>query len=271
MGVLQRIGLAYMVSALIAQRTTVRQQVGVIIGILFGYWIAMTLLPVPGTGTMGQLALATPPTTLAAWLDRVVLDWTRFGLGNHLWSGSVTWDPEGVLSTLPAVATAMLGILAGRWIADRRPLSDRINGLFVAGALGTMTGLMWNWSFPINKGIWTSSYVVFTAGVACLTLATILFIVDLLRVTWWTRPFVAYGMNAIIAYVGSWMMARCIYSIFTVQYGGARVPLEEAIYRAAFASWLEPHDASLAFAVTVVLLWYGVVEVLYRKRVFVKV
>jgi predicted acyltransferase len=276
LGVLQRIGIAYTLAGLISQRTTVRQQIVTIIVLLYGYWFAMTVLPVPGSGTMGQLALASPPTTLAAWLDRTLLDWTRFGsppigLGNHLWSGSVNWDPEGTLSTIPTVATALIGILAGRWIAQPRPLAERLNGLFAAGAVAMMVGLMWNWSFPINKGIWTSSYVLFTAGTACVSLAAIMVIVDGYQVTWWTRPFVIYGMNPILAYVGSGTMARCIYSIFLVTYRGKRVPLQTAIYEGGFASWLDPRNASLAFAVAVVLLWYLIVYVLYKRRIFLKV
>ena len=153
------------------------------------------------------------------------------GSGNHLWVGSETWDPEGLFSTFPAVATALLGILAGRWIATQRSLAERLNGLFAAGALAMMVGLMWNWSFPINKGIWTSSYVVFTAGMAAVSLATIMWIVDLHRVSGWTKPFVIYGMNPILAYVGSRYMARIIYSIVTVRLDGQIVPLETAIYR----------------------------------------
>jgi predicted acyltransferase len=271
LGVLQRIALAYIVAALIAQRTTLKQLILTIAGLLIGYWLVMTVLPVPGTGVMGQLALAQPDTTIAAWLDRTLLDWSRFELGNHLWSGSVTWDPEGVLSTVPAIATAMLGILAGRWIASGRPLDERLNGLFAAGALGAMVGQMWNWSFPINKGIWTSSYVIFTAGVACLSLATIMWIVDVKRIDGWTRPFVIYGMNPILAFVGSGLMARMIYSVLTVNSGGKSIPLQTAIYQTGFASWLEPKNASLAFAAVVVLIWYGIVYLLYRKQIFLKV
>ena len=94
----------------------------------------------------------------------------------------MTWDPEGVLSTVPAIGTAMLGNLAGQWIGQRRPLSERLAGLFAAGALGMMVGLMWHWVFPINKSLWTSSYVVFTAGLACVSLATIMWIVDFQKV-----------------------------------------------------------------------------------------
>src|SRR4051812_3477389 len=156
-GVLQRIALAYMCAALLTQRTTLRQQVQIIAGLLFGYWFVMNVLPVPGEGTIGALLLNAPPRTMAAWTDRLVLDWSRYGLGNHLWVGGVTWDPEGVLSTVPAICTAMLGNLAGRWIAHRSPLTERLAGLACAGALGMMVGLMWHWVFPINKSLWTSS------------------------------------------------------------------------------------------------------------------
>jgi predicted acyltransferase len=226
---------------------------------------------VPDTGVLGQAELVGPEHTMAAWWDRLLLDWSRFGLGNHNWSGSVTWDPEGLFSTIPAVGTAMLGILAGRWIGSPRTLEERLNGLFAVGALGMMIGLMWNWSFPINKNIWTSSYVLFTAGCACVSLATIMWLVDVQKYDWWTRPFVIYGMNPILAYVGSQVMARCIYSIFTVNYHGTSVSLQSAIYQVGFASWLEPKNASMAFALSVVLLWYIIVYVLYRKRIFLKV
>jgi predicted acyltransferase len=271
MGVLARIGIVYIIAALIAQRTNVRQQVITIVCLLFGYWFVMTALPVPGSGVLGQLALAKPETTMAAWLDRLLLDWSRFGLGNHIWSGSLTWDPEGILSTAPAVGTAMLGILTGRWLSQPKPIDERLNAMFAAGAIGMMAGLMWNWAFPINKGIWTSSYVIFTAGMAAVALAAIIWLVDLKKHDWWTKPFVHFGMNPILAFVGSGVMARLIYSLIKVDYNGKSVALQSAIYQSAFASWLEPKNASLAFALTYVLLWYGVVYVLYRKRIFLKV
>lgn len=271
MGVLQRIGVAYTVAALIAQRTTVKQHMITIVGLLIGYWFVMTLLPVPDTGVLGQLALGSPEHTMAAWWDRTLLDWSRFHLGNHLWSGSVTWDPEGLFSTPPAIATSLLGILAGRWLSGPQPLEERINGLFAAGAIGMMVGLMWHWSFPINKSIWTSSYVVFTAGVACVSLAAIMWLVDAKKHDWWTRPFVIYGMNPILAFVGSGVLARLIYSILKVNYHGKSVALQTAIYEAGYASWLEPRNASLAFALSVVLLWYGIVYLMYRKNIFLKV
>jgi predicted acyltransferase len=271
MGVLQRIGLAYTAAAFLTLRTSVRRQVAILAALLVGYWFAMTLLPVPDTGVLGALAIHTKSGHLAAWVDRLALDWREHGLGNHLWAGSVTWDPEGLLSTLPAIGTTMLGVMAGRWIAQARPLAERLNGLFAAGALGMMAGLMWNWAFPINKGIWTSSYVVFTAGTACVTLATIMWIVDVHGWRRWTKFFVIYGMNPIVAFVGSGILARLLYSILKVDYGGQRVSVVEAIYRTFVAWGLEPVNASLAFALSFVLLWFAILWVLYRRRIFLKV
>jgi predicted acyltransferase len=271
MGVLQRIGLAYLCAALLSQGKSVKRQIATIAVLLYGYWFAMTLLPVPGSGAMGQLVMGDAPRTMAAWWDRLLLDWSRFGLGNHTWVSSVTWDPEGIFSTIPAIGTAMLGNLAGQWIATKKPLTERLNALFAAGALGMTAGLMWNWSFPINKSLWTSSYVVFTAGMAAVAIATIMWIVDVHQIKRWTKPFVIYGMNPMVAFVGSGVMARFIYSVFTVNYEGKPIPLEAAVYRSMFASWLQPVNASLAFAITFVLFWFAVLYVLYRKNIFFKV
>jgi len=271
MGVLQRIGLAYMIGGLLSQGKSVKRQVATIAVLLYGYWFAMTLLPVPDSGAMGLVVLGDAPRTMAAWWDRLLLDWSRFGLGNHLWVSSKTWDAEGIFSTIPAIATAMLGNLAGQWLSVRRTLNERLNGMFAVGAIGMMAGLMWNWSFPINKSLWTSSYVVFAAGMATLSIATIMWVVDVQHIRGWTKPFVVYGMNPMVAFVGSGVMARCIYSIFTVNYNGTKISLEAAIYRSLFASWLEPVNASLAFAITFVTFWFLILYVLYRKRIFFKV
>jgi predicted acyltransferase len=272
MGVLQRIGLAYLVSAWIATRATLRTQIIVTASILFGYWILMTVFPVPGmNGAPGALLLGSPESNMAAYWDRVVLDWSTFGLGNHIWINGVTWDPEGVLSTCGAVGTALLGNLAGRWLSEPRPLFERLNGMFAAGALGMMAGLMWNWSFPIGKNLWTSSYVLFSAGMACVALATIMWLVDVQGIRWWTKPFVIYGTNPMIAFIGSGLLARLIYSILKVSYHGQMISLQAAIYQSVFASWLSPLNASLAFAMTFVLFWFVVLAFLYRRNVVFKV
>jgi predicted acyltransferase len=262
-GVLQRIGVAYVVGALLTLRTTLRQQILILVGLLYGYWFAMTLLPVPGRG-MGALLLDDPSASLAAWLDRAVF-------GSHLWRSARTWDPEGILSTVPAAGTVVLGVLAGRWLTARRDLSERLVGLYGAGSVLMVLGLMWHWSFPINKNLWSSSYVVFTAGMAAVVLATCLWVVDGLRVRRWTAPFVAFGVNPLIAFIGSGMMARLIYSVITVPYEHGRAPIQRVLYERWYASWLEPRDASLLFAFTFVLVWAGLLSLLQRRRIMFRV
>ncbi len=264
-GVLQRIGIAYTCAALLTMRGTLKQQVLLVVALLYGYWFAMTLLPVPDAlGGIGANLLDAPSRTLAAWTDRALL-------GGHLWVNSKTWDPEGPLSTIPAIGTVMLGVFTGRWIAEKRPLEERLNGLFAAGALAMMLGLMWHWSFPVNKSLWTSSYVLFTAGMACVSIGTIMWIIDLKGVTWWTRPFVIYGVNPIIAFVGSGMMARLIYSLWKVDIDGKATSVQAVVYQTVFASWLDPRDASLAFAASFVGFWFLILWALWRKNIIFKV
>ena len=267
LGVLQRIGLAYVIAALLTLRTTVKQQVAILAVILYGYWFAMTLVPVPDSGLLGYHLLDQPGATLDAWLDRALLG------PDHLWAGGGgRRDPEGLLSTLPAAAAAMLGVLAGRWIGAReRSIHERLTGLFAVGALGMMLGLMWHWTFPINKSLWTSSYVLFTAGIACVSLATVMWLVDVHRVSGWTRPFVVYGTNPMLAFLGSGLMARLIYSMIKVDVGGNAVSLQKVVYDAAFASWLAPRDASLAFALAFVGVWLAILWVCWKRGIVFKV
>jgi predicted acyltransferase len=234
---------------------------------LYGYWFLQTLVPIPDQhGAIGALLLDRPDAVLSAWLDRTVL-----GLP-HLWVGSKTWDPEGILSTIPAIGTVILGVFTGRWITRKdQPIAERLNAMFVVGALAMMVGLMWNWVFPINKSLWTSSFVMFTGGMAAVTLAGCIWLVDVKEIRWWTKPFVIYGMNPILAFVGSGVLARIIYTLVQVPYGGRIVSLETAIYESVFHSWLEPRNASVAFAICVVLFWFGILTVLYRRKIFLKV
>ena len=134
-----------------------------------------------------------------------------------------------------------------------------------------VVGMMWNWSFPINKNLWTSSYVVFTAGMACVTLATIMWLIEEHHISWWTKPFVIYGMNPIVAFVGSGVLARFIYTLWKVQYNGQPTSMEAVIYKSVFEPFLEPKNASLAMAFVTVLFWFGILLVLYRRKIFLKV
>lgn len=259
-GVLQRIGVCYAIGALVAWRRSNRTVALIGVVLLLGYWAAMTLIPVPGQAAP---TLDIPDQTLAAYVDRLLLD-------GHLWSASKTWDPEGPLSTIPAVVTSLLGILTGRWMSRPNPLPDKLNGLFASGAGLTAAGLAWNWVFPINKNLWTSSYVVFSAGVAMLVLATASWLIEIRRVRGWTRPLVTYGQNPLAAFLGSGAMARTL-GLLQVHGTAGSVSVKEAIFERGFASWLAPIDASLLFAVSFVLVWYLILLVFERRGWILKI
>ena len=267
LGVLQRIGLAYLFGALLTWRTTLTQQVGLLAVLLFGYWALMTLVPVPDTGVAGRFVLDHPDQLLSAWLDRTILG------TNHLWIGAKTWDPEGVLSTVPAIGTMMLGTFAGRWIAHQeRTLTDRLAGLFAVGAMAMMLGLMWHWVFPINKSIWSSSYVIFTAGMGAVSLATCMWIIDVMQVRRWTFPFVVYGTNPMLAFLGSGLMARLISSIWTWETGtGSRISAQGFVFNTLYGSWLPPREASFAYALSFVALWFLLLWGAWKRGFVLKV
>jgi predicted acyltransferase len=265
-GVLQRIGICYLFAALLTMRTTVRQQIWIAAVLLLGYWLALTLIPVPGHG-MGALVLSDPGASLAAYVDRAIIG------PHHMWiGGGGIWDPEGILSTIPATATAVLGVIAGRWIAEPRPLAERLNGLFAVGAIGMMAGLVWGWSFPIGKNLWTSSYVVFTAGMACVAIAACTWLIDVRGWRGWTRPFIPFGINPIVAFVASGFFSRFIYTLVKVPRGGALVSVQSAFHESVLAPlFADPRDASLLFAVIYVALFYAVLHLMHRRGIIVKV
>lgn len=267
LGVLQRIGLAYLFGALLTWRTTLRQQGVILAVLLFGYWALMTLVPVPDTGVAGRFVLDKPDQLLSAWLDRTLLG------TNHLWIGGKTWDPEGLLSTVPAIGTMILGTFAGRWIArQERSLTDRLAGLFAVGALTMMLGLVWHWVFPINKSIWTSSYVLFTAGMGAVSLATCMWIIDVMQVRRWTFPFVVYGTNPMLAFLGSGLMARITSSIWTWDTGtGSRISAQGFVFNTLYASWLPPREASFAYALSFVALWFLILWGAWKRGFVLKV
>lgn len=267
LGVLQRIGLAYLFGALLTWRTSLKLQFGILGALLFGYWALMTMVPVPDTGVAGRFVLDKPDQLLSAWLDRTILG------TNHLWIGGKTWDPEGLLSTLPAIGTMILGTFAGRWIAHQeRTLTDRLAGLFAVGAMTMMLGLVWHWVFPINKSIWSSSYVLFTAGMGAVSLATCMWVIDVMQVRRWTFPFVVYGTNPMLAFLGSGLMARLIASIWTWETGtGSRISAQGFVFNTLYASWLPPREASFAYALSFVALWFLILWGAWKRGFVLKV
>jgi predicted acyltransferase len=216
---------------------------------------------------MGALLLSDPGASLAAYVDRAVIG------PHHMWiGGGGIWDPEGILSTIPAIATAVLGVIAGRWIAEPKPLAERLDGLFAAGAIGMMVGLVWAWSFPIGKNLWTSSYVVFTAGMAAVAIAACAWLIDVRGWRAWTKPFIPFGINPIVAFVASGFFSRFIYTLVKVPRNGALVSVQSAFYDSMLAPlFADPRDASLLFAVIYVAVFYAVLHLMHRRGIIVKV
>lgn len=256
-GVLQRIALAYLAASAIVLYFGRNAQVMAAAILLLGYWAVMMLVPVPG----GSAGVLEPGLDIGAYIDRAV-----FGT-SHLWSQARTWDPEGLLSTLPAVGTVLLGVFAGAWLRSDRDPSTRAVGLFLAGNAGLVLGLMWHPLFPINKNLWTSSYVIFTAGMACHFLAVCYWLIDVKGYRRWAMPFVIFGVNAIAAFFLSGLFAR----ILTMIPAPGGTTLKGFLYGTLFEPFLSPVNASLAYAVSFVLLWLGIMTVFYRRGVFIKV
>lgn len=260
-GVLQRIAVCYFFSSFIFLKAGVKTIAYISAALLFAYWGIMTLIPVPGVGYPNL----EPATNLGAWLDRAIL-----GL-DHLWKGSKVWDPEGILSTVPAVSTTLLGVLAGYWLRKKIEPAQKVVWLFVFGNAGLVLGTIWDIWFPINKGLWTSSYVVFTAGLALEFLAICYWLIDVKGFKWWTKPFVVYGMNAITVFFLSGIVAKTLGFIRVTNAQGKETSLMGYLYNSMFTWWLSPVNASLAWAILNVLFWLGIMWILYAKKIFIKV
>jgi predicted acyltransferase len=248
-GVLQRIGIVYLIAAVIALKTSRRTQIIITIAILVGYWFIITRGP-----------LEPPGATIAAQVDRAVIG------EKHVWVSSKTWDPEGPLSTIPAVATALLGSLVAAWVRNKQ-----MRELLMAGVAGLIGGLLWDQVFPINKGLWTSSFVVFTAGFACVVLALCIWIIDIKGFRRWTWPFVVYGVNPMIAFLLSGIAARLIGSLWKVDVGGKEVSVQAASYKLLFEPYFTPHFASLLWGLSFVLVFLVILGLLYRRGIILKV
>jgi predicted acyltransferase len=260
-GVLQRIGVVYFFASLIFIYTKPKTQAIIAGALLLIYWFLMAVIPVPGVGYPNL----EPATNLGAWLDNTLL-------GGHLWSASKVWDPEGILSTVPAISTALCGILLGHWLkTDKDPLT-KIAWMFVAACIGIVVSMFWDMAFPINKSLWTSSYVIYCASMALFFFASIYFLVDVKGIKWWTKPFVVYGMNAITVFFLSGVLARILGMIYVTKNAeGHWVNFQSYVYNNILCSFLNPLNASLAWAIMYILFWLGMMWILYAKKIFIKV
>jgi predicted acyltransferase len=236
-GVLQRIAICSLIATLIHLRCRVRGIVIWIVALLTSYWLLMTLYPVPnfGPGDFGKEG------NFAHYVDGLVLT-------GHMWSQTRTWDPEGVVSTLPSIATALFGLLTGLFLKSDQP--DKPAKMFVAANALLFGGLVMNIWMPINKSLWTPSFSVFMAGMSLNVFTVFYYLIDVRGYRKWTYPFVVYGMNAIAAYIFAAMIAR-LATPFMV-------------------GWLSPNNASLLYAICNVVAVYAICQLMYWRRWFVR-
>ena len=255
LGVLQRIAICYFIASLIFLFTGVRGQIWWILGLFTAYWLMMKLTPVPGYGA-GRLDVE---GNFAHYIDWLVL-------GHHNYASTRTWDPEGVISTIPAIATTLLGVLAGRVLRSAESLPERAARLFLIGNVLLAAGCICNVWLPINKKLWTDSFVMFMAGLDFVVMAILLWILDIRRWTWAARPFAILGMNAITIYLASEFLAEALQS---VSWHGAS--LQRAIYRGIFAPLASPANASLLYAIAFTLCMYALAHLMYKRGWFLRV
>ena len=270
-GVLQRIAICYLIAAAVykslgaapdPQWSGNRARLATILatiafGTCIGYWLIMTFAPAPGG--VGDLS---PEGNVGAWLDRALME-------GHLWKPR--WDPEGLLSTLPAIGTALFGVVAGLWIGSAESPQRKASGLLLGGAAGVALGYVWNIVFPINKSLWTSSYVLFTAGAAALFLALCYWTIDVKGWKGWTKPFVILGMNAITLYVVSGLLAETLGLITVTGSSGREMSLGRYFFVEFLAPIASPKNASLMYAFANLLVLSALLAWMYRRKIFLRV
>ena len=282
-GVLQRIAICYLIAMLIFLGTGVRGQIRWTIGLLLAYWLIMAFAPFPVNvhGEARYLSgVLEKGDNFSSYVDNLVFNGPT--IGTHVWKVSKTWDPEGTVSTLPAIATCLFGILAGHLLRSRRTAAEKTAWLMVVGALLMWLGSVIDFWLPINKGIWTSSYAVLMAGLAMLCLGVYYWFIDVKGCRTFVKPFAIYGMNAITVFVLAGVIGRISFEIKLGAADGKSISLKTWLFdnfcapfaspdTAPFLGFLAtPKNASLLWALMYVLLLYLVAWAMYRKKWFVK-
>lgn len=261
-GVLQRIAVCYLLASGIFLYTGVRGQVAWIAGLLASYWLLLMLVPVPGFGA-GHLE---PQGNLGWFIDAHLL-------AGHTWRGAPApgFDPEGILSTIPAIGTALMGALTGHLLRSSRSREEKTAWMFVAGNFLLLLGAILDMWMPINKPLWTSSYVIFMAGWANVCLAMFYWLIDVQGYTRWAKPFVIYGMNAITMFVLAGLVGKLLWLIHWTGDDGNRVGLGGYLYTTFFAPLASPVNASLLWAIAFVGATFVVAWIMWKRKWFLKV
>jgi predicted acyltransferase len=282
-GVLQRIAICYLIAMAIFLRTEVRGLVGWTVGLLAVYWLVMAFAPFP-VNVHGETrwisGVLEKGDNFSAYMDSLVFNGPI--IGTHVWKGTKTWDPEGTVSTLPAIATCVFGILAGQLLRSQRTAAEKTAWLTVGGALLMWLGSIMDFWLPINKALWTSSYSVFMAGLAMICLGVYYWFIDVQGWRRFVKPFAIYGMNAITVFVLAGVIGRLSFEIKIAAADGKSVSLKTWLFEKLFAPFASPdtapcfgflaspRNASLLWALMYVALLYLVAWGMYRKKWFVK-
>jgi predicted acyltransferase len=263
-GVTQRIALCYLVSAIFVLWSNRRGQWIALGACLIGYWMMMRFVPVPGFGVPGRdIPFMDPDRNLVAWLDRKLF-------AGHLYN--VTRDPEGVLSAIPAIATTLMGVLTGHLLLSEKNSGTKAIRMLLVGVVGLASGLIWNFWFPINKNLWTSSFALFTGGFALVFLAFLYWALEIKQ--WrgaWTTPILVFGMNAIAGFVADSLVYGPGYSFTVKGHGGAAISWHDAAQLRLVSFGLNAANASLIYSLAAVLFCWILLWLLWRKRIFIKV
>jgi predicted acyltransferase len=261
-GVLQRISVCYLITSLLFLHTNWRQQLLISGVLLLAYWLLMTAISVPGceVTTMSDKAC-----NLAAYIDRMIIT------EPHIWRGGKIYDPEGILSTMGAIVTTISGVLTGLWLKSDRTQADKVNGMFGVGVASLAAGLIWNSYFPMNKALWTGSYVFATTGLALLTLGFCYWLIDIKGHDRWAWPFKVFGANALALFVFTGFFARMISSYRVAGPEGQPISIQRWVMQNFYLPVAQPIDASWMFAVSFILLWLLFMWLLYRKNIYIKV
>jgi predicted acyltransferase len=260
-GVLQRIAVVYGITALIFLKTNTRTQLYTAGALLIIYYLLMTVVPVPGFGP----ANLEPETNLGAWLDRLIFT------ENHLWQSSKTWDPEGLLGTMPAISTCLIGVLTGTWLKKGSLKNSRdLFKIVGTGVIMIVVALIWNIFFPINKSLWTSSFVLYAAGIAIIFLSVSYWVIDVKGHHKFVTPFIAFGRNAITAYIVGGYIPLWI-SFIPVTANGLKTNLWSYTYGHFLVPNFSPENASLLAAIITVILSFIPIWLMYTKKIIVKI
>ena len=257
-GILQRIALCYLISAFIYLNTSLRTQALIYFGILIGYWFIMTQIPVPGFG-VNQL---TPEGSWVSYFDQLIFS------SGHLFEK--TYDPEGFFSTFPSIATTLFGVIIGQLLLSTLGKKEQLYWMLLLGILSLVLGWFWGYSFPINKNIWTSSFVLWTSGFSLIVFASCFLLIDILGYQKWTLPFKIFGTNALFIFVVHVLLLKLQFACTFKSADGTLINLRTAITYYLFPEF-SPANAALLYGISFLVLNFILVSFLYKRKIFIRI